>query len=197
MSSVGQNTDRQEILMEEMGVEKVYLEKASGKNAKDRPVLNEMMGFLREGDILVVQSISRFARNTKDLLNLVDELDKKGVEFVSLKEDIDTSNTVGRFVLTVFAAISELELNYIKENQRQGIEAAKLRGVYKGRKKIDINKKQFETIYDDWKQGKIRAVQAMKILGLKPNTFYRRVQEFECRLTKECLHKKSLGDDME
>lgn len=181
VSSKGQNIERQEILMEQLNVERVYIEKQSGRNTTERPVLNEMLQFLREGDILVVQSISRFARNTKDLLMLMERLDEKGVQFVSMKENIDTSTSMGKFMLTVFAAIAELELSYIRENQREGIEAAKVRGVYKGRKRIEIDPRQWESIYSSWSSGQIKAVDAQKLLGLKANTFYRRVKEYRER----------------
>ena len=107
VSTEEQNTIRQEILMAELGVEKIYIEKASGKNA-DRPELKAMMDFVRDGDIVIVESISRFARSTRDLLNLVEELTKKGVQFVSQKESIDTQTPQGKFMLTVFGAMSEL-----------------------------------------------------------------------------------------
>ena len=84
ISSVDQNTARQEVLMRELGVEQVYIDKMSGKNM-DRPELKKMMSFVREGDTVIVESISRFARNTRDLLDLVEQLTKKKVEFVSKK----------------------------------------------------------------------------------------------------------------
>ena len=82
ISTVDQNTARQEVLMREMGVEKVFIDRLSGKNT-DRPELKKMMAFVRQGDTVVVESISRFARNTRDLLELVEQLTAKGVEFVS------------------------------------------------------------------------------------------------------------------
>ena len=84
-STAEQNTTRQDNLMKELGVEKIYIDKCSGKNI-NRPALKEMMSFLREGDTVVVSEIARFARNTKDLLNLIEELTKKGVQFESQKE---------------------------------------------------------------------------------------------------------------
>ena len=165
--------------MEALGVDKVYIEKASGKNT-DRPILNEMMSFLREGDELVVESISRFARNTKDLLSLIEQLKEKGIKFISVKENIDTSTPAGEFMLTVMGAQAQLERQYLLERQREGIEAAKLKGnVYKGRNKIIPDAKSFEMVYKQWKDGQIKAVDAMKLLQLKPNTFYRRVKEYE------------------
>lgn len=87
VSTAEQNSARQEVLMRELGVEKVYLDKASGKNA-NRPQLQEMLSFARQGDTIVVESISRFARNTRDLLELMEQLNAKGIGFVSKKEAI-------------------------------------------------------------------------------------------------------------
>lgn len=178
VSTEEQNTARQEIVMEQLGVEKVFIDKCSGKNA-NRPKLMEMMNFVREGDTVVVSEISRFARNTKDLLNMVEELTEKGVQFESQKEKIDTTTPTGQFMLTIFAAVSQLERDYILARQREGIEAKKARGEYKGRQPIEVDKAQFEQEYKLWKSGQITATAAMTHLGLKPNTFYRRVKEYE------------------
>lgn len=178
VSTAEQNTARQDILMKELGVEKVFIDKCSGKTA-GRPALQEMMGFVREGDTVIVSEISRFARNTRDLLNLIDELTKKGAQFESQKEKIDTTTPTGQFMLTVFAAVSQLEREYILARQKEGIDAKKARGEYRGRKKIEISKGEFEQEYKLWKSGQITAVAAMKHLGLKSNTFYRRVREYE------------------
>ena len=94
-STEEQNTVRQEKIMADLGVDKVYIEKVSGKSREGRPELKAMMDFVREGDVVIVESISRFARSTKDLLNLVDELREKNVEFVSQKESIDTQTPQG------------------------------------------------------------------------------------------------------
>lgn len=178
VSTREQNTARQDRLMEELGVEKVFVDKCSGKST-NRPELKKMMEYIREGDTVVVSEIARFARNTRDLLKLVDELTKKGVQFESQKEKIDTTTPTGQFMLTVFGAISELEREYILARQREGIDAAKEAGVYRGRIPISVDKSQFEQEYELWKSGKITAVSAMSHLGLKPNTFYRRVKEYE------------------
>lgn len=120
VSTAEQNEARQEVLMEQLGVEKVFMDKMSGKS-KDRPQLQEMMRFVREGDVVIVESISRFARNTKDLLSLIDELEQKKVSFVSQKENIDTETPSGRFMLTVFAALSQLERETTLLRQSEGI----------------------------------------------------------------------------
>ena len=136
ISTTDQNTARQEVLMKELNVEQVFIDRMSGKNT-DRPELKKMMGFVREGDTVIVESISRFARNTKDLLDLVEQLTAKRVEFISKKEAIDTTTPTGKFMLTVFGAVAELEREYILQRQREGIAIAKQNGVYKGRKPIE------------------------------------------------------------
>ena len=179
-STAEQNTARQEALMQELGVGKVYVDQLSGKNT-ERPQLQAMLNYVREGDTVIVESISRFARTTKDLLELVEQLNNKHVNFVSKKETIDTDTPSGKFMLTVFGAMAQLERDYILDRQREGIAVAKAAGVYKGRQPIDVDTKVFESIYRAWKAGDITAKKAMQKLDLKPNTFYRRVKEFENR----------------
>ena len=176
VSTVEQNIARQEVIMQKLDVEKIFIDKISGKNM-ERPMLKEMMGFVRSGDIVVVESISRFARNTRDLLELVDQLIIKNVQFVSMKEKIDTSTPSGKFMLTVFAAVAQLERDYILQRQKEGIAIAKANGKYKGRKKIQ--NERFEEIYEKWKNKEITGVKAMKILNISKTTFYRRVKEME------------------
>lgn len=175
-STIDQNEARQLALMEEQGTEKLFIDKASGKNTA-RPAFKKMMAFVRTGDVVIAESISRIARNTRDLLTIVAELTDKGVEFISLKENIDTSTPQGRFMLTVFGALAELERESILERQREGIAIAKANGVYKGKQPIKIDEKRFRAVCIRWRAGEITATAAMKELGLKSNTFYRRVKE--------------------
>ena len=170
-STIEQNEARQLKMMEEQKAEKLFIDKASGKNIK------EMMGFVRAGDMVIVESISRIARNTRDLLSIVSELTEKQVEFVSLKENIDTTTPQGRFMLTVFGALAELERENILERQREGIAIAKDAGKYKGRKPLEVDEAQFKDACKRWRAGEITATAAMQEVGLKPNTFYRRVKE--------------------
>ena len=175
-STIEQNEARQLKMMSEQNAEKIFTDKASGKNT-DRRAFKEMMSFVRAGDIVIVESISRIARNTRDLLMIVSELTEKGVEFVSLKESIDTTTPQGRFMLTVFGALAELERENILERQREGIEITKTEGKYKGRKPVDVDEEQFKAVCKRWRAGEITATAAMNEVGLKPNTFYRRVKE--------------------
>lgn len=179
VSTEEQNTERQEALMRELGAEKVFMEKATGKTRKDRTQLEAMLQYVREGDVVVAESISRIARNTKDLLDIVERLEYKGVDFISKKEAIDTKTPSGKFMLTVFGAIAQLEREYILDRQREGIEIARQKGKYKGRKLLAIDEDRFTEVYGRWKSGRIKGVQAMRELGLKPSTFYRRVREYE------------------
>ena len=175
-STAEQNEARQMKMMEEQKVEKIFVDKASGKNA-DRDGFKAMMAFVREGDTVIVESISRIARNTRDLLTIVATLTEKSVEFVSLKESIDTTTPHGRFMLTVFGALAELERENILERQREGIEIAKAEGKYKGRKPVAVDEAKFRAVCARWRAGKITATAAMQEVGLKPNTFYRRVNK--------------------
>ena len=174
VSTKEQNTIRQEYLMESLGVDEIYIDRMSGKT-RDRPELNKMLDYVRKGDTVVVESISRFARNTRDLLDLTEQLTAKGVEFVSQKEAIDTTTATGKFMLTVFGAVAELEREYILQRQREGIAIAKEQGRYTGRK--PIQHPEFVLVVNRWKRGEMTAVEAQKKLGMSSSTFYRRVRD--------------------
>ena len=179
VSTEEQNTIRQEILMKDLGVERVYMDKASGKSRTGRPQLEAMMDFVREGDVVIVESISRFARSTRDLLALVEQLTEKGVGFVSQKESIDTNTPQGKFMLTVFGAMAELEREQTLQRQREGIAAAKAAGKYKGRKPIALNEELVKSVHDQWYKNEITTSYAIKQLGVSRNTFYLRMWDYE------------------
>lgn len=174
VSTQEQNTIRQEVLMESLGVDEIYIDRMSGKDT-NRPELQKMMNYVRHGDTVIVESISRFARNTRDLLELVERLAEKGVEFISKKEAIDTTTPTGKFMLTVFGAVAELEREYILQRQREGITIAKAQGKYTGRKPIEPP--DFDAVVARWRKGDITAVEAMKALKMGKSTFYRRVKQ--------------------
>lgn len=173
VSTQEQNTLRQEVLMEQLGAEQVYIDKVSGKNT-NRPELHAMLDFVRKGDVVIVESISRFARNTKDLLELVEQLTSKGVEFVSQKEAIDTTTPTGKFMLTIFGAVAELEREYILQRQREGISLAKAQGKYRGRR--PIQPPDWLEIISQWEHGEITAAAAQNRLSMSRSTFYRKVR---------------------
>ena len=179
VSSSDQCIDRQVELSKELGIEKTFIDKQSGRNT-DRAALKECLSFLREGDTLYVMDISRLARNVKDLLNIVEELKDKGVNFVSVKEGIDTNTSVGAFMLSVFGALYELELSNIKERQREGIAAARKNHPekYAGRKKIEIDQDRFKAIVEEVNRGNMTMRAACKELNISPQTYYRRKSEY-------------------
>ena len=176
-STEQQNEARQLKAAEEVGAEKIFMDKASGKN-KDRKALKEMLDFIREGDIIYTESISRISRSCKDLLSIIDTLTEKGVDFVSLKENIDTQSVQGKFMLTVFGAMAELERESILQRQREGIECAKAAGKYKGKPKKQIDQNEFERLCKEWRAGERTAVSIMKHFSISSQTFYRRVKEY-------------------
>lgn len=175
VSTAEQNPARQVELMKSLGVEKVFLDKISGKNT-DRPQFNEMLSFLRDGDTLYVESFSRLSRSTKDLLNTVGVLSARGVQLVSDKEKVDTNTPQGRFMLTVFAALSELERENILERQREGIEIAKAAGKYKGRKPIAVTDR-FLDAARSWQEGSLPLKDAIEQSGLSESTFFRKCKQ--------------------
>ena len=181
VSSSSQKLDRQEVIMEKLSVDRIYVDVQSGKNTS-RPNLQKMLFEIQNGDTLIVESISRFARNTKDLLSLIEQLEEKGVKFVSQKENIDTSTPNGKFMLTIFGAVAQLERDYLLQRQKEGIAIAKAKGKYRGRKAIEIDEKKFQRLYKEWKSEKLSSKHFMLDMGIKPNTFYRRVAELETSL---------------
>lgn len=177
VSTAEQNTARQEVLMRSLDVEKMYIDKMSGKS-RNRPKLKEMLDNLKEGDTVVVESISRLARSTRDLFYLLDKFQEKGVDFVSQKESFDTSNPQGKFMLTIFAAVAELERDQTEQRQKEGIAAMPVvdgkrvsaktgRGFGRPKQEIDsIDLKDGETV-----------VEACARLGISRSTYHRRMRE--------------------
>ena len=125
VSTQEQNTARQDAMFDESY--KVFTDKASGKSTEGRPALEAMLAYIREGDTVTVESISRLARNSVDLVNIVNAINGKGAKFISLKEGIDTKTDTGMFMLKVFGAMAEMERDYIKSRQREGIDIKKAR----------------------------------------------------------------------
>ncbi|NLK98963.1 MAG: recombinase family protein [Epulopiscium sp.] len=176
VSTTSQNTERQEVIMGNLGVEKIYIEKLTGKNT-DRPKLKSMLDFVRDGDVVIVESYSRLARSTKDLLDLVEILRQKNVEFISQKENINTATPQGRLMFTMFAGLAQFERECLLERQREGIEIAKLEGKYKGRPKKCLD--DFDEIYQLVKNNEISLSKGSKLLGVSRSTFYRKIKEYE------------------
>ena len=197
VSTSDQNLARQEALMEEHGIKKVFPETVSGKS-KERPELDKLMEFVREGDVVVVESISRFTRNgVQDFLKLHDQLKEKGVGFISLKENWDTTTPQGKFMLTIFAALYELEIDTTRERQLEGIAIAKAAGKYKGRQANPINWDEFGRLHRQWKRGETQPKYIYQRMGLTRPTFYRRLYEYEKELGLRGEDNKVIDKQME
>lgn len=142
VSSAGQSLEVQIDNLRNAGCEKIFSEKQSGTSATNRMALQEALEWLREGDALVVTRLDRLARSGKDLHNIIDQLSVKKVGFQCLQQGaVDTTTSMGKLVLGILGAVAEFETDIRKERQREGIEKAKKRGVYKGRPtSIDADK---------------------------------------------------------
>lgn len=136
VSTQDQSLDRQLDNLKEQGCERIYQEKMTGTKAS-RTEYQRMLDSLRDGDTLVVDSFSRLSRSTKDLLEVVEGLTKKGVNLVSLKEKLDTTTATGKLMLTMLSALSQFERDIIAERTRDGLKSAKARGRLGGRPKAN------------------------------------------------------------
>lgn len=181
VSTVEQNETRQIEALKVHGIDKWYIEKVSAKDA-NRPQLQEMLDFVRKGDTIYIHDFSRLARSTKDLLEIVEQLEKKEVHLISNKENIDTSTPTGKLMLTMIGAIAEFERNNLLERQREGIAIAKQENKYKGRKAKEI--KDFDVWYNRYKNREINKVQFAKEINVSRPTLDKLIKEHEKKKEK-------------
>ena len=175
VSTEEQNEARQLEALKNYNIDKTFIEKVSAKNT-DRPQFQEMLEYAREGDTIYVTDFSRLSRSTRDLLGTLEFLLKKGVKVISLKENLDSSSPQGRLMITMIGAINQFEREILLERQREGIEIAKRKGKYRGRKRIE-KPNNWDTVIADYVVRKITAKKAMELLGLKTSTFYKFLNE--------------------
>lgn len=178
VSTAEQNEGRQVEALKSKNIEKWYTEKVSAKDT-NRPQLKEMLEFAREGDTIYIHDFSRLARSTKDLLNIVEMLNEKGVHLVSNKENIDTSTPTGKLMLTMIGAIAEFERTNLLERQREGIALAVREGKYKGRKEIKID--NFAEQYQRYKNRELNKVQLAAVLGITRPTLDKLIKKYETK----------------
>lgn len=192
ISTKDQTLDRQIVEATNLGIEEeyIFLEVASGKDFK-RPEYQLLKRMLREGDILYIKSLDRLGRNKQMILdewndlvrvNKVDIviLDMPLLDTTKYKDMNGLENLISDIILQLLSYMAEDERVRIKERQKEGIKIAREKGIQFGRRKIDPGE-NFEEVYKEWKLGNITAVKAMNLLGLKSNTFYRRVNEHELK----------------
>ena len=150
VSTEEQNEARQLEALEKYDIEKWYKEKVSAKNA-NRPQLQEMLDYVREGDTVYIHDFSRLARSTKDLLEIIEQLNIKGVNLVSNKEDLNSSTATGKLMITMIGAINEFERRNLLERQAEGIAIAKRQGKFKGGQAKKIDEDMFNEAYNKYK----------------------------------------------
>lgn len=175
VSTADQNPERQRTELEAVGVEEIYEDRVSGKNL-DRPQLQEMLAFIRKGDTVVVHSLDRLARNLSDLLKTVEALTQQGVSIHFLKEKLEfdagkDASPTAKLMLQLVGAFAEFERSMIRARQLEGIELAKARGVYQGRKRT-VKPEQIEAVKKQMVLGVPLSVAAKKV-GISRATVYR------------------------
>lgn len=165
VSSVSQNEARQIEALKKYDIEKWFTEKISAKDT-NRPQLQAMLDFVREGDTIYIHDFSRLARSTKDLLAIMEQLQEKKVNLVSNKENLDSSTPTGKLMITMIAAINTFERENILERQREGIALAKKEGKFKGGQVKRIDDNEFNKYFEQYKSREINKGQfaaALKI----------------------------------
>ena len=173
VSTIEQNEERQIECLKKYNIEKWFTEKASAKDT-NRPELQNLLEFAREGDTIYIHDFSRLARSTKDLLDLVDTFNRKKVNLVSNKENLDTSTPTGKLMLTMIAAINEFERANLLERQKEGIAIAKRKGIYKGRKAVSIP--DFKAYYNRYLQREISKSELAKELQISRPTLDKQIK---------------------
>ena len=182
VSTAEQNEARQREALAVQGIDKWFIEKASGKNT-DRPEFQKMLDWVREGDTIYIHDLSRIARSTKDLLELLDVLREKGVALVSDKESIDTSTATGKLLVTMVAAINEFERANLLERQREGIAIAKRDGKYKGRKAVTVP--DLPRHYERWQRREVSKAALARELGISRPTLDRLFSDYNSKYATE------------
>lgn len=174
VSTEAQELNRQIDLLNTYGVDKMYSEKMTGTR-RDRPQLERLLDDVREGDTVVIESLSRLGRSTQDLLSLMTELKNKGVNVCSLKESIDTDSPTGMLICTVLSAITQFERDIIVQRTKEGIVSAKKRGIKFGRPRAD--NKAVEKIYTLYDSKAYSYKDISDMTGVSISTVYRYLKE--------------------
>jgi len=174
VSSLDQNIDRQ---LEGKQLDKIFIEQASGKDA-NRPKLAELINYARQGDMVVVHAMDRLARNLGDLRNIVKNLTQKGVKIEFLKENLTFSGDdapMSVLLLNIMGAMAEFERSLIRERQREGIELAKRKGLYGGRKKV-LSDEQWALLKEKIAKGG-KVAELARELKISRETIYKKFRQ--------------------
>ena len=156
----------------------IYNEKMTGTK-RDRPELAKLLERITEGDTVVIESLSRLGRSTKDLIELTELFEKRGVHLVSLKESIDTSTSTGRLLFTLMSAIAQFERDVIADRTKEGLRSARARGRLGGRPRTDPEAVRKAIKLYRTGQYSIREIE--ELTGVKKSTLYRRLRELHSK----------------
>lgn len=172
VSTDHQNTDRQKDLLKKQypEIKKFYIDRQSGKNT-DRPQLREMMNYARKNDVIVVESLSRLARNTRDLIDITDQFNKNEIHLISLKESIDATTPSGRAMMKMFSVFADFEREIIVERTKEGLASARARGHVGGRPAI--NKETVANAIKLYDSRKFSIQEICKITGISKGSLYK------------------------
>lgn len=184
VSTVEQNEARQTEALQKHDIEKWYIEKVSAKDT-NRPKLQEMLDFVRQGDTIYIHDFSRLARSTKDLLEIVELLNEKGVRLISNKENIDSNTPTGKLMLTMIGAIAEFERQNLLERQREGIAIAKQHGKYRGGQVKQIDPEMWDKAYQEYMSRKINKKEMAEKLHISRPTLDKLIREHEAQSDAE------------
>ncbi|MDQ0862239.1 recombinase family protein [Bacillus sp. V2I10] len=182
VSTVDQNLDRQISMLSEYRCEKIVKEKFTG-TIKDRSGLNQLFEVIRKGDTVVVESISRLGRKTLDILTIIQQFEEMGVQFVSLKENMDTRTSTGKAMFQMMCVIAELERNLIAERVKEGLEASKKRGKQLGRPKLEKDKLDIALRMYDSNEYSIKEI--VEGTGISQGSLYRAINKRKLEEMKE------------
>ena len=188
VSTVEQNEERQIKALEGKNIDKWYKEKISAKDT-NRLELNKMLDYARKGDTIYIHSFDRLARSTKDLLELIEQMQEKGIELISVKEDLNTSTPTGKLLVTMIGAINTFERENLLERQREGIAIAKENGAYKGRKAKEVDK-NFKQQYERYMNRELNKTELAKELEISRPTLDKLIKEYQDRTQDKQLELK-------
>ena len=174
VSTEQQSLDRQLDMLEKYGVDKIYNEKMTGTK-RNRPELDKLLERLTEGDTVVVESLSRLVRSTKDLIQLMELFNSKGVNLVSLKESIDTTSSTGKLLFTLMSALAQFERDVIADRTREGLASARARGRKGGRPPIDGDK--IRKAVKLYRSGEYSVKEITELTGVRKSTLYKNLRK--------------------
>lgn len=174
VSTLDQSLDLQLDALEKIGCEKIYQEKVSGMK-DERPQLNELLSFARKGDVICVYKLDRLGRSTKKLIEWSEELERRGIELLSIRDNIDTTTAIGKAMFKMLAVLAEMERDLISERTRAGLESARARGRKGGRPKKD--KTQIDKALKLYKSEQYTVKEIEEMTGVSKATLYRNLKQ--------------------